>query len=79
MSLLIVAIGCLNILSFALQNLRGVAQPGSALVWGASGRRFKSGRPDQILDCQISHSLRLRENTKMYSSITQPLPRNVNL
>ncbi len=26
---------------------RGVAQPGSALVWGASGRRFKSGRPDQ--------------------------------
>ena len=26
--------------------IRGVAQPGSALVWGASGRRFKSGRPD---------------------------------
>ena len=26
---------------------RGVAQSGSALVWGASGRRFKSGRPDQ--------------------------------
>jgi long-chain acyl-CoA synthetase len=25
-----------------------VAQSGSALVWGASGRRFKSGRPDQI-------------------------------
>lgn len=25
---------------------RGVAQPGSALAWGASGRRFKSGRPD---------------------------------
>ncbi len=24
-----------------------MAQPGSALVWGASGRRFKSGRPDQ--------------------------------
>ena len=23
-----------------------MAQPGSALVWGASGRRFKSGRPD---------------------------------
>ncbi len=26
---------------------RGVAQPGSALAWGARGRRFKSGRPDQ--------------------------------
>lgn len=27
-------------------NDRGVAQPGSALAWGASGRRFKSCRPD---------------------------------
>ncbi len=27
---------------------RGVAQPGSALVWGTSGRRFKSSRPDQL-------------------------------
>jgi hypothetical protein len=27
---------------------RGVAQPGSALAWGARGRRFKSSRPDQI-------------------------------
>ena len=27
---------------------RGVAQPGSALAWGASGRGFKSRRPDQI-------------------------------
>src|SRR5437588_11539415 len=26
---------------------RGVAQPGSAHAWGACGRRFKSGRPDQ--------------------------------
>ena len=26
---------------------RGVAQPGSALAWGARGRRFKSSRPDQ--------------------------------
>jgi hypothetical protein len=26
---------------------RGVAQPGSVLAWGASGRRFKSSRPDQ--------------------------------
>ena len=28
---------------------RGVAQPGSALHWGCSGRRFKSCRPDQII------------------------------
>ena len=27
---------------------RGVAQPGSAHAWGACGRRFKSGHPDQI-------------------------------
>ena len=27
---------------------RGVAQPGSALAWGASGRWFKSSRPDQL-------------------------------
>jgi hypothetical protein len=27
---------------------RGVAQPGSALAWGARGRGFKSRRPDQI-------------------------------
>ena len=26
---------------------RDVAQPGSALHWGCSGRRFKSGHPDQ--------------------------------
>lgn len=26
--------------------MRGVAQLGSALAWGARGRRFKSGRPD---------------------------------
>src|SRR3546814_4388219 len=25
---------------------RGIAQPGSALVWGTSGRRFESGYPD---------------------------------
>ena len=33
----------------ALDRCRGVAQPGSALVWGASGRRFKSSRPDDYL------------------------------
>jgi hypothetical protein len=28
---------------------RGVAQPGSALAWGASGRVFKSHRPDYTI------------------------------
>ena len=27
-------------------NLRDVAQPGSALAWGARGRKFESCRPD---------------------------------
>jgi hypothetical protein len=31
------------------KKVRGVAQPGSALVWGASGRGFKSRRPDQTV------------------------------
>ena len=31
----------------AVDNGRGVAQPGSAHAWGACGRRFKSGHPDQ--------------------------------
>ncbi len=28
--------------------VRGVAQPGSVLAWGARGRVFESHRPDQI-------------------------------
>ena len=31
---------------FFRKHIRGVAQPGSALAWGASGRQFKSARPD---------------------------------
>jgi hypothetical protein len=27
---------------------RGVAQPGSALAWGARGQQFESARPDQL-------------------------------
>ena len=35
--------------SFHVEHFgRGVAQPGSVLAWGASGRRFKSGRPDHL-------------------------------
>src|SRR5437868_15261689 len=35
---------------FALHAVlsRGVAQPGSASVWGTGGRRFKSCRPDHL-------------------------------
>ncbi len=29
-------------------NVRGVAQPGSVLAWGARGRVFESHRPDQV-------------------------------
>lgn len=34
---------------------RGVAQPGSALAWGASGRPFKSARPDSWLPAGASN------------------------
>ncbi len=33
-------------ISAIMGAVRGVAQPGSALEWGSSGRRFKSSRPD---------------------------------
>jgi len=29
-------------------NLRGVAQPGSVLAWGARGREFESHRSDHL-------------------------------
>ena len=32
--------------------LRDVAQPGSALAWGASGRGFKSRRPDKTFSTE---------------------------
>ena len=32
------------------QKNRGVAQPGSALAWGARGRKFESCRPDQLFE-----------------------------
>ena len=43
-----------------LPSNRGVAQPGSVLAWGASGRRFKSFRPDQAQKglCQIQFFLK---------------------
>ena len=36
-----------GLLRIIAASVRGVAQPGSVLAWGASGRRFKSSRPDQ--------------------------------
>jgi hypothetical protein len=32
----------------SIENFRVVAQPGSALVWGASGRWFESSPPDLV-------------------------------
>lgn len=37
------------LLRYHLRYGRGVAQPGSALAWGARGRKFESCRPDQYL------------------------------
>lgn len=41
-----------NLFVFSISDIinsmvRDVAQPGSALVWGARGRWFESSRPDQ--------------------------------
>src|SRR5579872_4140726 len=56
---------------------RDVAQPGSALAWGARGRRFKSGRPDQfwpsllspeVLRCAQDFGARLRRRASASSS-----------
>ncbi len=38
-------------------QFRGVAQLGSALVWGTRGRRFKSYRPDQLNQFKINGNL----------------------
>jgi hypothetical protein len=41
-----IARGVSDIIGDADRTRRDVAQSGSALGWGPSGRRFKSGRPD---------------------------------
>ena len=41
-----------NLLYFI--SSRGVAQPGSALAWGARGREFESRRPDQIQEKEMT-------------------------
>ena len=48
------------------QTRRGVAQPGSVLAWGASGRPFKSARPDQFYrPCRI-HLIELLKSSFFY-------------
>ena len=39
--------------------IRGVAQPGSAHVWGAWGRKFKSCRPDESGKSPAANSCRI--------------------
>lgn len=40
--------GCLGTAKRLDKPRRGVAQPGSAFVWGTKGRRFKSGHSDHF-------------------------------
>ena len=35
-----------EVFNILLTGVRDVAQPGSALAWGARGREFESRRPD---------------------------------
>lgn len=37
-----------------IQEIRAVAQSGSALAWGARGREFESHRPDQFKPLVLS-------------------------
>lgn len=51
-------------------QIRGVAQLGSVLAWGARGRRFKSGRPDRIIRPIIyKRDTRLTMELKSYNNI----------
>ena len=43
-----IAWGSSGMIQVRSQTRRDVAQSGSALGWGPSGRRFKSGRPDYL-------------------------------
>ena len=40
----------------SVKRIRDVAQSGRVLVWGASGRRFKSCHPDYIISINNSSS-----------------------
>jgi hypothetical protein len=61
----------LNRLLPKLHPVRDVAQPGSALAWGARGRKFESCRPDQLKgnqknDCSFLLHQGLIENFLTY-------------
>ena len=43
-----------------------MAQSGSALGWGPSGRRFKSGRPDSLRQDRILRKARKRALDTLY-------------
>ena len=58
---------------------RGVAQPGSALHWGCSGRKFKSCRPDQYLPSKTNTYGKSRVLHSLANSLfTQYLPSYFN-
>ena len=44
---------------------RGVAQPGSALEWGSSGRPFESGRPDHQDRLRVNRFIRVRARQRL--------------
>ncbi len=48
---------------------RGVAQPGSAPVWGTGGRRFESSRPDHPQGIPQSHCRILRRGPRCQQGI----------
>jgi hypothetical protein len=48
------------------ETRRDVAQSGSALGWGPSGRRFKSGRPDCLWLDRTAASLERRTLDTLY-------------
>lgn len=54
------------------ETRRGVAQPGSVLAWGASGRPFKSARPDQFTtvpdECREEHIQKLGTHDGTFAS-----------
>ena len=53
---------------------RGVAQPGSVLAWGASGRPFKSARPDHNKKARESRDSRAFLIKIEFSSISTSGP-----
>ena len=48
---------------------RGIAQPGSAPVWGTGGRRFKSGYPDHNVKANCSQLAFLLSKNPLFSGI----------